>query len=191
MRYQASNLKDSLKALKLGLVIVLIGITLFSVLFLSFEIPKLFDKRFDDPLLQQIESGINGLIGPKFPNRNDKSFKMIISIALIFVISVVILLVLIVFFSKLLKDASKYDLTIDGSMLNIICEGQEHTLDVAKVNRFEILPKNFDPHNKKSKWSDVAFIESEGMKYYLYYLKDLSKVKEIFESNKRYAMKAN
>lgn len=85
-------------------------------------------------------------------------------------------------FGKAAKDASKYGLTINQDSLTVLCDGRETVLPISEVDSFAVLPKNCEPQNFKSKWTDVGMIAARGETYKLYYLKNMSQAKTVFES---------
>lgn len=176
MKFEALNLKDTFKIWKLGLIVVLLGFSLVAIAFLVVEIPN------------YIESTSSSIFGYGYFNTASDSnlLSSIISVAVLLPIVDIGLLIFIKFFSKWEKDAKGYGLSIDGTKLNILCEGQLVHLEIKDVDRFEVLPKNCEPTLFKSKWADVGYIVFNEQTYKLYYLKNIQQARTIFESNKSY-----
>lgn len=85
-------------------------------------------------------------------------------------------------FGKAAKSASKYGLTVNQDALTVLCDGRETVLPLSEVDSFAVLPKNCEPENFNSIWAEVGMIVARGETYKLYYLKNMSRAKSVFES---------
>jgi|GEM_PF-4322191 len=173
MNFETLNLKDTFKVWRIALVLVLIAFTVLGLAYVVIEWPK----PSYDPIFGYYASGLN---------RNNPEHEFIVGLAAAIPVVDVALLVCIKLFAKWEKDAKGYGLSIEGTKVNILCEGKLTSLETKDIDRFEVLPKNSEPTLFKSKWTDVGYIVSGGQTYKLYYLKNIQQAKNIFESNKSY-----
>ena len=98
MKFEALNLKDTFKILKLGLIVVLLGFSLVAIAFLVVEIPN---------YIESTSSSVWGY-GYFHTSSNRNLLSNIISVAVLLPIVDIGLLIFIKLFSKWEKDAKGY-----------------------------------------------------------------------------------
>lgn len=175
MQFEAKNLKDTFKTWKYCLIILLIGITLFCGIFLFVEIPNYIEMTYDPYIFGA---------GYFHTAESYDLIHKIVSVAVLLPIIDISLIIFIRLFKKWEKDAQKYGLGINATEIEILCEGNSVLCEIKDVKDFEIAPKNFEPHNFKSKWTETAIITTADKEYKLYYLGNIKFIKEYFEKAK-------
>ena len=174
MRFEAINMKDTFKVWRLALIAILIGVNIFGLAYLLTEMPRYLEGTYT-------------FMGMYM--QNTQSVEILSSIIGVVFSGVVIDIFAIIFMKKLStweKDAKGYGLTVEKTRLCILCQGKAQEVEIGNAERFEVLPKNCEPHNLKSKWAEVGVIITADKEYKLYYLKGMQDAKRIFDANKAY-----
>ena len=175
MRFEALNLKGTFKVWKLALLTIMIVFTVIGLAYVIIEWPK---PSFD-PLLG-FSIGLN---------RNNPQHEFIVGLAVALPLVDIGLLIFIRLLANWEKDAAQYGLILNGNEIKLLHNGQQVTLNINDIDRFEVLPKNCEPTVFKSKWTEVGVIIAAGEEHKLYYLKGMNDAKRLFEANKANSIK--
>ncbi len=174
MRFVATNMRDTFKTWKISLIIILLGVNVFSLAYLLAEIPQYFE-------------GVYTFMGMYM--QDTTSTEILSSIIGVVILAVVVNAFVIMLTKKLSsweKEAEGYGLTVEKTRLYVLCEGETNEFEIDNVERFEVLPKNCEPHILKNKWVEVGVIITADKEYKLYYLKGMYEAKRLFDANKNH-----